>query len=65
MDSELCIDENDAPFLIDSGTESITESPLDTEHSEDSTLCDINVRKYNTTHTYLHKRNLKYINTYK
>lgn len=45
MDPELCIDENDAPFLIDSGTESITESPLDTELSKGSTLCDINVRK--------------------
>lgn len=43
MDSELYIEENDAPFLIDSGTESITESPLGTEHSQDSTLCDINV----------------------
>lgn len=45
MDLAPCVDENDTPFLIDSGTESITESPLDTEHSEDSTVCDIKISK--------------------
>ncbi|KAL1492778.1 hypothetical protein ABEB36_010975 [Hypothenemus hampei] len=43
MDLDPCVEENDTPFLIDSGTESITESPLDTEHSEDSTLCNIKI----------------------
>lgn len=34
----------DIPFLVDSGTESYTESPVaeeDSEQSEDSTICDI------------------------
>lgn len=43
MDLAPCVDENETPFLIDSGTESITESPLDTEHSEDSTVCDLKI----------------------
>ncbi|ENN74277.1 hypothetical protein YQE_09249, partial [Dendroctonus ponderosae] len=39
MDLDPCVDENYTPFLIDSGTE----SPLDTEHSEESTVCDIKI----------------------
>lgn len=34
----------DLPFLVDSGTESYTESPIaeeESEQSEDSTICDI------------------------
>lgn len=41
MDLDPCVDKNDTPFLIDSGTE----SPLDTEHSEESTVCDIKISK--------------------
>lgn len=50
MDFAPCVDENDTPFLIDSGTESITESPLaeETEHSDDSTVCDLKIDTSNT-----------------
>ncbi|XP_050313873.1 protein phosphatase 1 regulatory subunit 37-like [Anthonomus grandis grandis] len=43
MDLASCVEENETPFLIDSGTESITESPLDTEQSENSTLCNVKI----------------------
>ncbi|XP_076261629.1 uncharacterized protein LOC143197245 isoform X2 [Rhynchophorus ferrugineus] len=47
MDLAPCMDENDAPFLIDSGTESITASPLaeETVHSQNSTVCDLKTDK--------------------
>ncbi|XP_001808136.3 protein phosphatase 1 regulatory subunit 37 isoform X1 [Tribolium castaneum] len=44
MDLSPIINEFDTPFLVDSGTESFTESPVaeeESEHSEDSTVCDI------------------------
>lgn len=39
-------EENDTPLIIDSGTESITESPTaedESEHSEESTVCDLQI----------------------
>ncbi|KAJ8941252.1 hypothetical protein NQ314_010450 [Rhamnusium bicolor] len=39
-------EDNDTPLLIDSGTESITQSPIaedESEQSEDSTVCDIHI----------------------
>jgi hypothetical protein len=44
MDLSPILNEFDTPFLVDSGTESFTESPVaeeESEHSEDSTVCDI------------------------
>lgn len=44
MDLSQILNEFDTPFLVDSGTESFTESPVaeeESEHSEDSTVCDI------------------------
>lgn len=48
MDLSPILNEFDTPFLVDSGTESYTESPVaedDSDHSEDSTVCDVG-KKY-------------------
>ncbi|KAJ8923644.1 hypothetical protein NQ315_010224 [Exocentrus adspersus] len=56
-------EENDTPLIIDSGTESIIESPTaedESDHSEDSTVCDIQIasktkEKLQTSHSILDK----------